>query len=252
MLQISSPYRRRNIGPLTAYGRFKGYNRSARRYNRGWRRPGAWGAIATYRGRIPRPLPRSSYDAVTAIVKTVIPSAIQYPGAAGSARFHAAAHYFSELADSSSYGPVFDQYRIVGVQVKLIQRQDAPLMEGNSTLQNTAKYALITIDTDDADTPTQMATLQGYASCRTWDMLTQKTFKFFYRPRVSQAAWSSGAFSGYTQAPGGYRGPWVDMANQSVPYYAWKIGIQSQAAVNENEWTIDVIYKYYIQLKGQR
>lgn len=163
-----------------------------------------------------------------------------------------AEHITSVMSDASSYAGVFDQYRIVGVQVKLIQRQLGPLMEGNSTVQNTAKYAFVVTDTDDADAPSAMTTLQGYANCRTWDMISNKTFKFFYRPCVSQAAWAGGAFSGYTQAKPGYAGPWVDMANTGVPYYAWKIGIQSQAAVNQDEWTIDVIYKYYIQLKGQR
>jgi len=251
MYQVSSPYRRKNIGPLTAYGRFRSNNRSARRYNRGWRRPGAWGAIATYRGRIPRG-PRSSYGMITNVVKTIIGPTITYPGTSSTAVFAGHSHSLADLADVASYTAIFDQYRIVGVSVKLIQRQNVVVSAGSSTVQNNARYAFIATDLDDDTDPSSMATLQGYANCKTWDMLSCPSFKFFYRPATSAAAWTGALFAGYTQTRTGYQGPWCDQNNTSIQYYGWKIGVQSQSGVTEGEYLIDVIYKYYVQFKGQR
>jgi len=252
MYQVSSPYRRKNIGPLTAYGRFRGYNRSARRYNRGWRRPGAWGAIATYRGRPNISRPISSYNNITSIVKTVLLPVWTYPGSTSTASFKSWAFSFSDLSDASSYTGIFDQYRIVGVRVTFVQRQNVVRQDGSSTVQNTAKYAFICTDMDDATAPSSMDTLQGYANCKTWKMLEQNSFNVFLRPQLSNAAWAGGTFSGYTSGKGGYRGPWCDSNNTGIQYYGVKGGIQLQGGVTEGEFTVDVIAKYYIQLKGQR
>jgi len=217
------------------------------------RRPGAWGAIDTY--RIPR-LPRrwNSYNKSVSIVKTVsgVTWNISYPGTSGVEVFKAYSFDLSDVADYSNYTAVYDQWRIVGISATFMQRQNVIEQLGSSTPQNTAKYAFIATDLDDASTPSSLDTLKGYANCKVWNMNLGAPFKIFFRPAISQAAFAGAAFTGYVQSKTGYAGPWVDVLNPGVSYYGLKVGIPSQGTVTADEWVIDVVLKYYIQFKGQR
>lgn len=248
MYQVSTPYRRKNIGPLTQYGRFRSNNRSARRYNRGWRRPGAWGAIQTYRG-IPRG-PRSQYNMVTNVVKTTIQQFL-FPGAAGVNKFGSLEFSLDDLSDYTNYTAIFDQWRIVGVQVAFINRKNVADQDDAGTAQY-AQWALFTVDHDDATVPTTMASLQGYASCKQWHFLKTPVFRMFVRPTVTNAVFAAGAFTGYSIAKGGYQAPWIDCNNPDVKSYGLKWGFPSMGGVTENTYSCDIICKYYVQFRGQR
>jgi len=241
MYQISSPYRRRNIGPLTAYGRFKGYNRSARRYTRGARRPGAWGAVIPRRRLNP-------YFAVTKTCKTTIEQFL-FPDTAGANKFGAKSFALDDISDYSNYTAIYDQWRIVGVQVNFILRKN--VSDQDDTTQY-AQWALLTEDHDDATAPTTMATLQGYNSVKQWHFLKTPVFKMFVRPNITAAAFSAGAFTGYTLGRTGHGGPWVDCANPDVKYYGIKWGFPSMGGVTSNTYACDIMCKYYIQFRGQR
>jgi len=246
MYQVSSPYRRKNIGPLTAYGRFRGNNRSSRRYNRGWRRPGAWGALKTYRG-IPRG-PRSDYNQVTNVVKTVVDQ-VTFPGTSGVEKFFSYDMSLDDISDYASYTSIFDQWRIVGVQFSFVLRKNVADQDDTSQY---AQWALITVDHDDATVPTTMASLQGYASCRQWHLLKYPVFKMFFRPTVTNAVFAAGAFTGYSIAKGGYNSPWIDCNNPDVKFYGLKGGFPSMGGVSAATYSVDVFRKFYVQFRGQR
>lgn len=244
MEQIS--YRRRNIGPLTRYGRFKGRSIYARRYTRGWR-----SSYPLYRNLPARKFRPSSYTTnLTTIKKLVGAEAISWPpaGSSGAPKFYAKSFTFADLDDDTSYTGIYDAYRIYGIAIHIIPRQT----ENTGALAvKIPLYGYITVDYDDDNTPTTLSSLRGSGQTKTFN-LTQP-FKMFLRPRTTGALWAGGTFSGYSVNRGGKVGPWIDMANTSVKYYGLKIGIPgTSASVTDEQYCIDISYTYYIQLRGQR
>lgn len=246
MYQVSRPYRRNNIGPLSQYGRFRGRSRSARRYIRGARRPGAWGAIAAYRG-IPRG-PRSSYNMTTNVVKTTVEQFL-FPGTTGVDKFGSKSFSLDQISDYTSYTAIFDQWRIVGIQMSFVARKN--VSDQDDTTQY-AQWALFTVDHDDDTAPTTMDSLKGYASCKQWHFLKTPVFKIFVRPTVTNAVFASGAFTGYSIGKGGYQAPWIDCNNPDVKSYGVKWGFPAMGGVTANTYSCDILIKYYIQFRGQR
>jgi len=243
MYQISSPYRRRNIGPLTAYGRFRGSNRATRRFKRGYPRSGAWGAV-----RIPRNRVRASYWQITKVVKTV-DAAYQYPGSVGAAAFFSHAWQLDQIADYTAYTSIFDQYRIVGVEVTFRRRSN---MTDEADTSQTAQYAKFAEDHDDGAAPSSMDTLNGYANVKTWNLLDTPVFKMFIRPSTTGAIFAGGVLSGYNIQKRGYSSPWVDCQSADVQWYGLKWGHPVQTGVTGNTYTVDFSYKVYLQFRGQR
>ncbi len=123
----------------------------------------------------------------------------------------------NSVPDSSDFGNLFDQYRIVQISVEFIP-----------TSQSGGGPLYTAIDYDDSATPpsinellehsTLMKTAPGNGIVRT------------FQPRVPIAAYS-GAFTSYAQATS----PWIDNTSNAVLHYGIKIGIPFVTG-NANQW----------------
>lgn len=246
MEQIS--YRRRNIGPLTRYGRFKSRNYTARRYTRGWRNP-----YPLYRSLPARKntAPIGSYATnILTVKKMVQPDAFQWPpsGGGGASKFFAKSFILADLDDVGSYSAVYDSYRIIGVSIRITPRQN------NTHIDEVPKApmtGIFVVDYDDDTTPTTLASMRAYGTAKYLPL--NQPFKFFVRPRTTGALWAGGAFSGYSVNRGGRTGPWIDMANTAVKYYGIKLASPVvSGSFPDNNFCVDINYTYYVQFRGQR
>lgn len=245
MEQIS--YNRRNIGPLTRYGRFRSSSRSARRYTRGRRN-----SYISY-SRLPaRKAPVSSYTGnVTRLKKVIAPEAITYPhsGAGGAPTYYAKSWSLSQLDDENTYATVYDAYRIVGVAVKFTPRFQLPPGGVNNTSASTQCY--VATDFDDDIAPTSQSSVRATGTCKIFDC--SKPFKMFIRPRCTGAFFANSTFSGYSIEKAGKAGPWIDMANTNVVYYGLKLATAgTSAGFPADSLGFDIQYTFYVELRGQR
>jgi len=247
MEQVS--YNRRNIGPLTKYGRFRGSSRSARRYTRGYRNSYVGYSRLPARRSIP---PTSSYTQnITRLKKIALAEALSYPVTAsgGTPVYYAKSFALADLDDESTYALVYDAYRITGVQVRFTPRNIPK--EGGINSVSGSNVCYVAVDYDDDTPPTTQSSVRATGTCKIFNCT--KPFKFFVRPRCTGALFAGGAFSGYSINNGGRAGPWIDMANTGVKYYGIKIATAGVgASFPADSYCFDIAYTYYIELRGIR
>jgi len=248
MEQIS--YRRRNIGPLTRYGRFSGRVTRPRYYTRGRMRPGMFAS--------PRPLPFrkgsvSGYSQNILRVKKIVTDAFSFPpsGGSGASAFYARKFELSDVADNANYTDIYDAYRIYGIQVKLIPRLVVDSVDDRSLLVTSNKTLYIRPDYDDASVPTTLDSMKGAGQTKVFTF--GQPFKMWLKPRVAEAVYKGIASTGYKVAEGGRAGPWLDVVSPDVDYYGLKMASSPQAlTIPDAQYVIDIVYTYYIEFRGQR
>jgi len=245
MEQISYP--RRNIGPLTRYGRFRSSSRSSRRYTRGRRN--------SYIGfsRLPYRRPTvSSYSAnILRIKKIPASEALSYPATAagGAPTYYSKSFKYSDTDDYTNYSAIYDAYRIYGIHIKILPRCSPE--EGGVSSGTGNQICYIAVDYDDDIPPTTQTSVRNTGTCKQFS--ATRPFSMFIRPRNTGALFAGAAFSGYSINQGGKRGPWVDMANPGVKYYGIKIATAgTSASFPVDSYAFDISYTYYVELRGQR
>jgi len=134
--------------------------------------------------------------------------------------FLALAFRLDDLPDYAEFTNLFDQFCILGVQIRISPRVSNATV---STSANTGTQFLYgVLDRSDITLPTSMQQLREYQTLKTWTTTTEtnRPWTIKMSPRIAVAAYS-GAFSGYS-APGL---TWIDAQSPSVQHYGIKLGI---------------------------
>jgi hypothetical protein len=138
----------------------------------------------------------------------------------------------NNLTGFASLTTLFDQYRIVGVNIKFIPSQ---------LVYTAAAQPIYTVlDYDDA-TAVVVSSLAQYDTLKIAP--ASAYFERSLKPRTAVAAYS-GAFTSF----GNVTNMWLDAASPGVQYYGLKYGIL--ASVNAPSWSY--IARVHIQTRAQR
>lgn len=150
----------------------------------------------------------------------------------------------SALPNNSQFA-IFDQYRVTGVDVHVIPRQNvawsaAAASAGASIDQGPIIWA---IDWDDAQPPASADEVLSKSTANS--AAAFKDFHIFLKPKPSSLIYGAQG-----QAYGVMNGmEWINMSNRTVPYYGVKLGITPGGLTSDPKLYIDYVVKYYIQLR---
>lgn len=147
----------------------------------------------------------------------------------------------------STFGDLFDQYRINKVVIKLMPRAQTTHANGTA-IGTTPSYMYHVCDYDDANVPATLNEILEYENCRTVSTCDGKVHTITLKPHIALAAFS-GAFTSYANA----RNQWLDCASTTIQHYGWK-AIMPPAGIGNAVGSVqfDVIFKYYLSFKNVR
>jgi hypothetical protein len=153
-----------------------------------------------------------------------------------------ATNYFSasDIAQISSFSTVFDQYRIVKIEVWITPRN--PTSTTGAAINR--GRLLSVIDYDDATALTTESDYQQYSNC-VMSSAVQGHYRAFV-PHCAVAAYS-GAFTSYANV----QSPWIDLASTTVQHYGLKYGI-TQADSAADVVVYDLLTRLHFQFKNVR
>lgn len=130
---------------------------------------------------------------------------------AGAPSFVSAYFALSGLDNSAGFGLVFDQYRIVAIEVSISPQATSQPMASGVTFPR----LYTAIDYDDAATPTSIAYVREYDSCV--ESPPGSGIVRTFTPAMALAAYS-GAFTSYANRSM----QWIDVASPNVQHYGIK------------------------------
>jgi len=141
------------------------------------------------------------------------------------------------LPNQANYSALFDQYRIVQVEVWIV-----PQIGGSGgVLLNAGSLMKTVVDYDNTTTTATQATFDDFTNCHTTGI--QSGHYRRYTPHIAVAAYS-GAFTSFSNVPA----PWIDCASPGVQHYGLKIYTD---ATPLGAIGIDVITRYHIQFRNK-
>jgi hypothetical protein len=166
------------------------------------------------------------------------PNALVGTGVAGI--FNAISFALSDIDDYTSLIAVFDQYKFMGVEVRLRPTfGTSPTGGGNSTGSGT----LVTvIDYDDASALTTPGQALNYANAiqtEGWQGARR-----CFRPRIAMAAYDGTVFTGYANMGD----VWLDAASPDIPHY----GVKSYWSTVAANLTMDLQVTYWLAFRASR
>jgi hypothetical protein len=129
----------------------------------------------------------------------------------------------THITQFSSWASVFDQYRIMEVEIWAI-----PIVQGTSstvTAMNLSSFNVYTaIDYDNDTTPVGTAGLLQYSNVivAPW---TQGHYRK-WRPHVASAIYGGGAFTSYANI----ESPWIDCTSANASHYGFKLATDTAPA----------------------
>lgn len=159
--------------------------------------------------------------------------------AAGDVQF-AYSFSLSDLNNVTEYASLFDQYRIVLIEVDFI-----PVVTQNNGDNKHDYGRLITaIDLDDANGLTA-AQLSEYSTCR----ITNSTSvcKRKWVPHTAEAAYA-GVFTSYSNKTGA----WIDLGSPGVLYYGIKGVLTAANALDTTLQNLKLVFRYHLEFKANR
>jgi len=139
---------------------------------------------------------------------------------AGAAAFGAANFVLSQASNYTGFTDIWDVYR-----VDYLEFTFRPLMHFTQTAPTAtiAPMLYVCVDLDDATTPSTIATIREYQSCRT---TVDEPLTVRFKPGVIEYL-----YTGSTTSPSGHRlAPWIDCAATGIPHYGVKFGCDAGAA----------------------
>jgi hypothetical protein len=134
----------------------------------------------------------------------------------------------NDIAQFSSWAAVFDQYRIMEIEVWVY----STLQFGGSPSTYNPGQSLYTVnDYDDANTPSTISQLCQYENVMVTPISNGHYRK--WRPHCASAVYS-GAFTSFANEVS----PWIDVASASVQHYGLKAGVDvTNSAIQFNRAT---------------
>jgi len=152
-------------------------------------------------------------------------------------QYGARAFFLSDLPVSSDFVNLFDQYRIVSVDMHMCPRVSANLpTSGNS--YSVFHYAL---DYTDVTAPTSNEELYQMSSCKRVNCNGSKDFHIKLKPQAAETYWSGLTASGYGAAK---EGAWINTSSPSVQHYGVKYAWNCNYATQ-----IDVYITFQLEFK---
>jgi hypothetical protein len=188
------------------------------RSRRGGRRRGSR-AVGSSTAVVPVSVNEKGLSRIHQFVRTGVSNVSIGQNAAGLDTLAAFKFRLSDLTNSTEFTNLFDEYRIV--KVELTFRWDhAPATVGAALNLGVPPFYTV-VDYDDASTPAVITDLFQYESCKMWD-LSKGPAVVVVHPKISTAAYGAGVFTSYTNTRS-----WVDNASPSVDHYGAKYGFQT-------------------------
>jgi hypothetical protein len=139
--------------------------------------------------------------------------------------------YLAQISNQSNFTALFDQYKIDYLEYTFRPQANATTLVTTSTVPR----FITAIDYDDSNTPGSLAALEEYMSAETH---FTDTFTRRFRPKILTMIWD-----GSNPAPGGSTtAPWIDCAQNLIPHYGLKYGIEagSVAQTAFQTWFMDL------------
>ncbi len=138
----------------------------------------------------------------------------------------------SQLGDISCLTGLFDQYRIVQLEVWIVPQ--ATSNNGNAIMKSVVDY-------DNASTPASISAVDNYQNCHTTSLNSGHYRRF--TPHAAVAAYTGGAFGGYTNMAA----PWIDSASTNVQHYGIKLYLDATTAVVP----VDLVTRFHVQFRNK-
>lgn len=132
-------------------------------------------------------------------------------------RMGSMAFYLSDLPVSTDFTNLFDQYRIVSVDIHMVPRVNSNLASNPSAL-SVFHYAT---DSTDATAVNSLADILQYSGCKRVNCNAVKDFHIKIKPQASDVFYNGSVVSGYGSAPGN---TWINTGGTSanVAHYGLK------------------------------
>lgn len=139
----------------------------------------------------------------------------------------------SQLTEVASWTALFDQYRILEIEVML----QFPMSENTGMGADEGRYVSV-IDVDDASTPTDLDILCAYSTA----VESTATQPHYHRwaPGVPVDLYT-GAFGGF----GNVTSPWIDCGSTGVLHYGLKFGSSPGAGSG----VLRMTYKFHVEFR---
>lgn len=175
----------------------------------------------------------------------------------------AGAYYFSfgvafqlnDLPDYNEFTSLFDRYKVLGVQMKVIPMSNVATANTPGAAYQGINGVLHTVtDYDDATTPgiteTSVKLLQEYESYRVTSLARTRPIKKYIRPRIAANVYGNSGFGSYANL----KNTWIDAASISVQHYGIKgiFELYQPSSVAASEIDFKVQFTYYIACKDLR
>jgi hypothetical protein len=138
----------------------------------------------------------------------------------------------SSMTDASEYASVFDQYRIMAVEITI--------MPSTLTVAGLTGHLISAIDYDDVSSITPAANAQKSTAIIT---NLQDTMVRSFTPKIALAAYS-GAFTAYSVGPAH---TWINTASPTVQHYGHKL----TANPTTSAITYDLYTRVWFQFRNQ-
>lgn len=150
----------------------------------------------------------------------------------------------SDLPNYTDFTNLYDQYRIVGIKVQVVNNMPANATVWNSTLGTPASYfpgtVVTCIDLDDGNTPTVNEVLEHESALVHGN---GRKYSREFIPAIAQSAYQ-GAFTGYTSR----QNQWIDSNSPGVEHYGFKLGVKNAGTPPTGAF-LQLFYTYIIEFR---
>jgi len=165
-------------------------------------------------------------------------------GVASSASAVTSYNKYFTLADIPGYTgftPIFDQYRLSAIRVRIVPNNNAIGLVTNSTTNIVSLYCVL--DYDNVSSITTTAGAEYYDNCI--QLLSGETMERTFRPRAAVALYG-GAFTSY----GNVDDMWIDSANTAVQHYGLKIFVPQSTSGQTLLQSWQITYEYFFEFRS--
>jgi hypothetical protein len=149
----------------------------------------------------------------------------------------------ADLDNSTSFGYLWDQYRIDAIVCTIRPQNFAVGLFTNSTTSLSDFYSVI--DYDDATALGSTTAAREYDNCMT--LTPGESGMRVFTPRMALAAYA-GAFTSYANS----EPMWIDMVSGNVQHYGLKIVIPQGTAAQTQLQVWELTFEYYVSFRSVR
>jgi len=150
--------------------------------------------------------------------------------------FAATSFFLSQCDNVTAFQSVFDQYKIEEVEVWVL-----PNVQENQDLSKIQALYRTSIDYDDANVPTSIASINEFNNCMTAPY-TLGQYRVV-KPHVAISAYQ-GAFTGFANQ----NSQWIDIGSPNVQHFGFKMA----ADVTSSAVSFQITYRFHLAFRNVR